>query len=127
MTYNPYEDYGDNKICLSVEGEFQGYAIRAYSSPDAEGRTFIDDGEQEIGEVTDFEHFGAPFAVDLVFENPVYPMEGEIEDIRDEVGSAIAAQFEGKVDDVADKIFGSDDPFETIMGMDTDDITVGEE
>lgn len=122
MTYNPYEEYDDNKVCLGVEGEFQGYSIRAYSSPDSEGRTFIDDGETEIGEVTENEKYGAPFKVDLVFMNKVYPMEGELASIRDEVGSSIAGQFEGKVDSVFDKIKGVESPADIIMDIEADDL-----
>lgn len=120
MTFNPSDGYNDNRVCLSVEGEFQGYAIRAYSSPDAEGRTFIDDGDQEIGEISEPDRYGAPFPVDIVFQNGVYPMEGDISDIRDEVGSDIGAKFEAKVDDVFEKL--GDDPVEDIMSLEADEI-----
>lgn len=122
MTFNPDEDYNDDRIVLTVEGEFQGYAIEAHSSPDSEGRTFIDGGDEEIGEVTKHDRYGAPFAVDLVFVNNVYPMEGEIDDIRDEVGSSLEAQFDGKVDNVFEKISDAEDPFDEIMDLDAKEL-----
>lgn len=99
--------YSDDKICLGVEGYFQDYSVTAFCSPDSEGRTFID-GDQQIGDVTINDTYGAPFPVDVVIHDPIYPQKGEIEKIREEVGEDFANQFEGKVDSVFEKIKDAD-------------------
>lgn len=108
MTFNPDEEYDEGRVVLTVEGDFQGYGVKAYSSANAEGRTYIGNGEKEIGEVR-ADNYGAPFPVDLVFTGSVYPQEGVISDIRDEVGSEIQAQFDGRVDDPIETIMGSEE------------------
>lgn len=115
MTFNPSEEYGDEKICLKVEGELQGRSLKAFCSPDSKGSTYFDDGTKVGGAVTD--QHGAPFKVDIVLYESVYPNHGEMANIRDEVGDLIRAQFDGKIDNTFDKISGADDPIEAIENL----------
>jgi len=121
MTFDPSDDYNQNRVCLGVTGEFQGHNLEAYCSPDASGDTFFADGER-INEVSDDDLYGGPFPFDIVLLDSVYPNEGEMEQIRDEVGDALAAQFEGKIDAVYDIVQDSDDPLQSILEADDDDL-----
>lgn len=111
MTFNPADEYDDSKITLKVEGEYQERALEAYCSPDADGRTFIDGGEKEIGEAKDIQN-DAPFPIDVIFKYNTYPMQGDMEKIRDELGTKFDAHFDKQVD-------GSDG-IEQILGIDID-------
>jgi hypothetical protein len=121
MSRDVPESYGDNRVLLTVEGYFQDYSVTAFSCPDAEGRTFID-SDKEIGDVHHTEKYGAPFAVDVVIHDPIYPQEGEVEAIRDELGTEFQEQFDGKIDNVFEQLKDSEDPFEDIKNMETDDL-----
>lgn len=123
MKFDKEAEYDDNRIHYRITGELQGYNIEAHCASDTDGRTFIEDGDEEIGEVTAPQNHGAPFPIDVFFQNNVYPMEGEIEDIRDELGTEFSAYFDRKIDEVFDEIDGSDDPFDTIMEMDPDTLS----
>lgn len=120
MTFNPSDDYGDGKICLTVEGEYQGRSISAYCSPDSEGQTYFADGEVVGNPI--IEQHGAPFQVDIVLHGDVYPELDEMRNIRDEIGDVIAAQFEEKTNTIFDKLEDADDSFEAIMEIDADDL-----
>lgn len=122
MEFDPSDEYDEQKIVLEVSGEYQDYGVTAYSSPDSEGRTFIEDGEQEIGEVGEPDQFGAPFPVDVVIGEPIYPQEGEIQAIREELGEVFAAQFDGKVDAVYAEIEDADNPLESILSLEASDL-----
>lgn len=123
MTFDPSNSYDENKVVLTEQGEYEGFTIRAYASPDSEGRTWIDGGDTEIGDVNTRERFGSPFPVDIVIEENIYPQEGEIEAIREQLGTAFEEQFDGKVDQVFEQIEDSDDPLETILQMDGSSIS----
>ena len=120
MAFNPSDDYDSDKLCLCVEGEFQGRSLKAFCSPDSEGNTYFEDGTKAGGPVED--QHGAPFKVDIVLYESVYPNHGEMANIRDEVGDLIQAQFDGKIDNIFDKISGADDPFEAIMDTSAEEL-----
>lgn len=116
------ENYDDDTVCLCVEGLFQQYSVTAYSSPDADGRTFIDgDVELDAEKLAD-DRYGAPFPVDVVIRDPIYPQAGEIEAIRRELGDELAAKFDGKVDEVYEKIDQFDDPLQAILDLVPEDL-----
>lgn len=118
MTFDPTDSYDENRVCLTVTGEVQGFNVTAYSCPDAIGRTFIDGGETEIGDVSKSERYRAPFSVDVVIEDNIYPQEGEIESLRKELGEDFSNQFDQKLDNVFDKLSDDDDPIEALDGVD---------
>lgn len=120
MTFNPAENYGDEKICLTVEGEFQGRSISAYCSPDSEGQTYFADGETAGNPIID--QHGAPFRVDIVLHGDVYPEYEEMKNIREEIGTAISAQFEEKCNNIFEAIDGTEDPIEEIESLDPQDL-----
>lgn len=120
MTFNPAENYGDEKICLSVEGEFQERGLTAYCSPDSEGKTYFEDGTEAGGPVTNTH--GAPFKVDIVLYGSVYPDYGEMKDIRDEIGEAISAQFEEKMANIFNEMQDAEDPIEAVESLSAEDL-----
>jgi len=120
MTFNPAENYGDEKICLSVEGEFQERGLTAYCSPDSEGKTYFEDGTEVGGVVTDTH--GAPFKVDIVLHADTYPGIGTMKPIRDEIGEAISAQFEEKTTNIFNEIQDAEDPIEAVESLSAEDL-----
>lgn len=106
MTFDPSEDYQKDKVCLTIEGEFQGIGLKAYSSPDAKNVTYLEDGAQ-IGERV-VDQIAAPFPVDIVLLQNTYPQEGDVQPIREEVADEMSAQFDRKVDEVFENM--SSDP-----------------
>jgi hypothetical protein len=129
MTFDPSENYGDERVCLTVEGDVQGRFVTAYCSPDADGKTYFTDGEQ-VG-VADTSRYGAPFSVDIVLLDDVYPQEDDIQSIRDELGDEFSAQFDGRVKAVYDEIDSrtddDEDALDVIMDIETDDLVVEED
>lgn len=121
MTFDPSKNYGDNKVCLGLTGEFQGMSINAYASPDSIGQVYFSDGK-EVGEPVE-EAYGSPFPVDIVLLDDRIPQNGEMVKVRDEIGDAMAAQFDSKVDDVYEKV-GDDNPLETILDLEPEDMIV---
>lgn len=125
MTFDPSESYDEERVCLGVTGEFQGIGLTAYTSPDAEGNTYFPDGAVAGGPVK--EQYKSPFKVDIVLWDMAYPPKGTMDEVREEVGEALSAQFDGKVDAVFDKIKDSDDAFDAVLDLETDDIIVSED
>lgn len=121
MTFDPTEDYGDDKVLLTVEGEYAGRELTAFCSPDSDGAIHFNDGEQ-IGEFQ--ERNGAPFSFDVVLSDNVYLQEGQGAEMSEELGDAFDEQFHAKVDAVHDKISDSDDPLDTILDLEPDELVV---
>jgi hypothetical protein len=108
------QGWDEDRIVLTTEGP--DYTV--YCSPEADGGVYMK-GER-ISEET-LEQHGAPFPFDIVFDG-IYPREGEMELLAEEVGEQFAEQFEGEVDKVYETIKDSDDPVETIMDMDPESL-----
>jgi len=111
MTFDPRENYDDSRLCLTASGEFQDIGVDACCSPESEGYTHFPDGEV-VGVGSSQEKYGAPFNIDIVLGTNTYPQDGEIQQIRDELGTEFANQF-----DYAE-IKDSDKPVETILNLD---------
>jgi hypothetical protein len=128
MTFNPSESYGDDRVLLTVKGEYAGHEVQAYCSPNSDGELYFSDGEMvnEDAELPTFYQMknGAPFDFDVVLVNDVYPQEGEIEELAEALGSAFNEGFHERVDDVFQLIEGSDDPLDAIKDLDPDDVVV---
>jgi hypothetical protein len=117
MTFNPEDEYGEEKVVLTLTGEYQGYAVEAYCSPDAKGDTYIGGGDTRINEFPATKERGAPFRVDVVIGDNVHPQDGEVRQIREELGTEFKAQFDGKINEVYTEIIDADNPLESIMEM----------
>lgn len=121
MAFDPSEYYGDEKILLKIEGEYQGKAVTAYCSPDAKGRTFMLGGDVDL-ETTVTDTMGAPFPIDVILHDDEYPLEGNMQDIRDELGTEFEARFQQKTENVFNQIEDAEDPIDAIKELDPADL-----
>jgi len=107
---------GDEKVVIEVEYD----DLTAYCSPDCSGDVYVD-GEK-VGDIPSRDFTGAaPFRVDLVYHE-AYPTKGEVRERLPQIEQECAEQFDARVDAVYDLISDSDDPLDTIMELEADDL-----
>lgn len=121
MSFDKDELYNDTKVLMEISGEYHGTDLTAYCGADTEGRTFLLSGDLDL-ETEVGKKFGAPFPPDIVIHDDRHPRPEEMKKIRDELGTEFDIQFSDTVDNIYNEIKDSDDPVETILGMEADDI-----
>ncbi len=130
MAFNPSDGYDEDNVTLGAEGDCVGYEVKAFCSPDSDGQLYFSDGSTVSNEdVNPFHNNlnGAPFTFDVVLVNDVYPQEGDVDKIAEELGEKFNKQFSNKVDSIFNEIKDADDPIETILEMEPDELIIEEE
>lgn len=107
------ERYGDNTIVLTIEKD----DVTAHCTPDADGEVFV--AGEWVGD-TPKDH-DAPFNIDIFFEDR-HPRPNEITTLTDELADEFCEQFDETVDNVVEQIENSEEPLDTIMEMEPDDL-----
>lgn len=138
MTFDPIEEYGDDKIVLTSEGVYEGHELEAYCSPDTDGEDYDADGNVVTEKPSNSNHpvhlptgdwsnstFGAPFPVDIVFTAKI-PNPETVVEIRDQLGQEFNQDFHERCEEVYSIIDEADDPLQEIMDMEPDEVVVSD-
>ena len=105
------ENYPDDRVLITVERQ----DFTAVMTPHANGDVYFN--EKVVGRVPKSD---APFKFDMYYER--LPEESEVQEVVEEVADSMREQFNERVMNVWEQINEADDPLETILELEEEDI-----